>query len=76
VSSLADRDEVLTVQEYAVLAASATGLTVSEVAGHLGTSPDTVRQSIASAIRKLGARSKLEAVIIALGRGLITLLAA
>jgi DNA-binding NarL/FixJ family response regulator len=65
----------LTPQERAVLAASATGLSLVEVAGQVGTSPEVVRLSIASAIKKLGARSKLEAVVIALRRGLMVLLA-
>jgi DNA-binding NarL/FixJ family response regulator len=66
----------LTARECAVLAASATGLSVVEVAERLSTSPDAIRRSIASAITKLGANSKLEAVVIALRRGLIVLLAA
>jgi LuxR family transcriptional regulator, regulator of acetate metabolism len=59
----------LTVREYLVLTASATGLTLVEVAGELGDSPESVSCSLASAIDKLGARSKLEAVIIAVRRG-------
>src|SRR5829696_7527988 len=53
------------------LGASAIGLGVAEVADLLGLSPDAVRASIASAITKLGARSKLEAVVVALRGGLI-----
>jgi DNA-binding NarL/FixJ family response regulator len=59
--------------ERAVLAASATGLCVAEVAEHLGESPETVRHALASVIAHLGARSKLEAVMIALRHGLIEL---
>jgi two-component system nitrate/nitrite response regulator NarL len=66
----------LTGRESAVLAASATGLSVGEVADRLGVSPNAVRAALALAITKLAARSKLEAVIIALRRGLIVLLAA
>jgi DNA-binding NarL/FixJ family response regulator len=66
-------DPWITDEERAVLAASAVGLSVTEVAARLDRSPEHVRQMFASAIRKLGARSKLEAVIIALRRGLITL---
>jgi two-component system, NarL family, response regulator DevR len=69
-------DPWITDEERAVLTASARGLNVQEVADRLGTEPDAVRQSIASAMSKLGACSKLEAVIIALRRGLITLLLA
>ena len=61
----------LTALERDVLAASATGLAVIEVADALDVAPDQIRRTLASAIKKLGARSKLEAVIIALRRGLI-----
>ena len=61
----------LTPQERAVLSASATGLVVDEVAELLGYSSEETRQLIRSAISKLGARSKLEAVVIALREGLI-----
>ena len=61
----------ITAEERAVLAASATGLGVAEVAKLLGQPPETVRRQLASAIAKLGARSKLEAIILALRRGLI-----
>jgi LuxR family transcriptional regulator, regulator of acetate metabolism len=63
----------LTAHERDVLAASATGLGVAEVAERLGLSVEAVRRSITSAIRKLDARSKLEAVVVALRRGLISL---
>ncbi len=52
---------------------SATGMITDEVAAHLGTPPDQVRRDIARAIAALGARSKLEAVVIALRLGLIDL---
>ena len=61
----------LTVLERDVLAASAAGLGVREVAEELDVSPDAVRRSLGSAMVILGACSKLEAVIIALRRGLI-----
>jgi two-component system nitrate/nitrite response regulator NarL len=64
---------ILTAQERAVLAASAKGLGVIEVAQSLDLSPEAVRAAIASAAEKLGARSKLEAVVIALRTGLIDL---
>jgi DNA-binding NarL/FixJ family response regulator len=60
-------------EERAVLAASATGRTVKEVAEYLELSPQTVRRLIASAIAKLGARSKLEVIVIAIRQGLIDL---
>ena len=61
----------LTAHERAVLTASARGLSVLEVSELLGLSSDTVRGLIASAIQKLGARSKLEVVMLALRHGLI-----
>ena len=61
----------LTLQARDVLATSATGCSVHEVAEVLGLSPEMVRQHIVSAISKLGARSKLEAVVLALRNGLI-----
>jgi DNA-binding NarL/FixJ family response regulator len=59
----------LTRQECDILAASARGLMASEVAAELGLGVADVRAGIVSAIQELGARSKLEAVIIALRRG-------
>jgi DNA-binding NarL/FixJ family response regulator len=61
----------LTRDERAVLAASARGLVSDDVATTLGKPPETVRQLISSARQKLGARSKLEAVLLALRYGLI-----
>ena len=66
-------DPWITDEERAVLAASARGLGTAEVAELLDRPPEYVRRSIASACAKLGARSKLEAVIIALRTGLIDL---
>jgi DNA-binding NarL/FixJ family response regulator len=63
----------LTPLERAVLAASATGLGVPEVAKLLAESPEAVRLALASVITHLGARSKLEAVVIAFRHGLIDL---
>jgi len=64
---------VLTARERAVLAASATGLVVAEVAEVLALPPADVRRTLIGAIAKLGAHSKLEAVVIALRTGLIAL---
>jgi DNA-binding CsgD family transcriptional regulator len=63
----------LTQEEHTVLAASARGLHVWEVAQLLDQPTDITRQVIVSAKRKLGARSKLEAVVLALRRGFIDL---
>ena len=63
----------LTAAERRVLQASARGLPTDEVAAHLGLSPDEVRRHVAAAMVALGARSKLEAVVLAIRRGLIDL---
>jgi len=55
--------------ERRALGLSARGLVVAEVAEATGTSPGRVRMLLASAIVKLGARSKLEAVVLAARRG-------
>jgi DNA-binding CsgD family transcriptional regulator len=75
-SSSDGRDAWISAEERTVLAASATGRSVAEVAELLGQPPEVVRRQLASAITKLGARSKLEAVVLALRRGLIILLVA
>ena len=59
--------------EALVLRLSATGLTTDEVADRLGLSPDEVRRHVAGAMAALGARSKLEAVVLALRLGLVAL---
>jgi two-component system nitrate/nitrite response regulator NarL len=64
---------VLTAQECTILAVSAQGLGVDAVAECLDLAPATVRGLLVTAVAKLGARSKLEAVVIALRRGLIDL---
>ena len=63
----------LTADERTALSLSATGLAVAEMADALGVSPDLVREQLSSAIRHLGARSKLEAVVIAARRGYLNL---
>ena len=64
---------LLTAQERAVLAASAKGLGSADVAELVGQPLEAVRRHLASAIEELGARSKLEAIILAYRRGLIDL---
>ena len=56
-----------------VLALLATGLLTDEVAAHLELGSEEVRRHLLRAILALGARSKLEAVVIALREGLIDL---
>ena len=63
----------LTELDRLVLRLSATGLTTAEVAAHLDMEPDEVRRHMGCAIAALGARSKLEAVVLALRLGLIDL---
>jgi DNA-binding CsgD family transcriptional regulator len=54
-----------------VLAWRARGLTTREVAARLDTTPERVRAELAEAMARLGARSPLEAVVLAIRRGLI-----
>ena len=63
----------LTESEHRVLRLSATGLLTHEVAERLGLSPDEVREHIRAAMAALGARSKLEAVVLGLEHGLLRL---
>jgi DNA-binding NarL/FixJ family response regulator len=63
----------LTRRERNILRVSARGAGVLHVAGELGLAEQEVRTALASAIGKLGARSKLEAVLVALRRGLVDL---
>ena len=72
-SSPGNRPPPLTVEERCALSLSATGRTVTEVGEAMGTSPEVVRLWLASVIEKLGARSKLEAVLIAARRGVLDL---
>jgi len=61
----------LSAQQRLVLSLSATGLTSAEVATALHVPVQEVRAHLASAIQALGARSKLEAVLLADRRGLL-----
>jgi DNA-binding CsgD family transcriptional regulator len=63
----------LTSLERDVLALSATGRGVAEVAAFLSRPTDKVREALGTAIIKLGARSKLEAVLIAMRASLVDL---
>ena len=63
----------LTELEHRVLGLSATGLLSDEVADQLGMDPHEVREHIRAAMAALGARSKLEAVVLALRAGLVDL---
>ena len=63
----------LTELDHLVLRQSAAGLLTHEVAKGLDLSYDEVREHISAAMAALGARSKLEAVVLALRAGLIDL---
>ena len=61
----------LSQQEIDILTRSAHGLGVDEVAREIDLAADEVRMALTAARGKLGARSKLEAVLIAIQRGVI-----
>ncbi|MDP8922349.1 MAG: LuxR C-terminal-related transcriptional regulator [Chloroflexota bacterium] len=63
----------LTAMEHLALRLSATGMTTAEVADHLGIDPAEARRHVAGAVAALGARSKLEAVVLAVRWGLFDL---
>lgn len=56
-----------------VLELAARGLTTAEIADRLDVRPEQVRERLGQAMAALGASSKLEAIIIAMRAGLITL---
>lgn len=64
---------ILAPREREVLTAMATGLSTEEVAESLGITIHTVRTHLKNVLVKLQARSKLQAVMIALREGLISL---
>ena len=63
--------QLLTARELEVLELVAKGLTNKEIAATVIVSLNTVRKHVQAVLTKLGAHSKLEAVIIARRRGLI-----
>jgi len=69
----AGRDPRLTTQEQDILARSATGWPATAVAEDLGLTPEAVSGVLASIIERVGARTKIEAVMIAVREGLIEL---
>jgi DNA-binding NarL/FixJ family response regulator len=64
---------LLVPRELAVLQALADGLQTAEVAAKLGIKAHTVRAYLRSTLTKLGARSRLDAVLIGVRSGLINL---
>jgi DNA-binding NarL/FixJ family response regulator len=65
------RTDELTPRESEILSLVASGLESKEIARELFLSHDTVRTHAAHALAKLGARSRAQAVAIAVRRGLI-----
>lgn len=61
-AALSEGESPLTPREQEVLAAARTQATVADIAGTLYLSPGTVRNYLSSAMQKLGARTRAEAV--------------
>jgi two-component system response regulator DesR len=68
-AALAEGDNPLTPRERDVLAASADGSMISEIAAKLYLSEGTVRNYLSACIQKTGARNRTEALRIAEARG-------
>jgi len=68
-AALAEGDNPLTARERDVLAASADGSMISEIASRLYLSEGTVRNYLSACIQKTGARNRAEALRIAQERG-------
>ena len=62
-------DRRLSDRQQRVLRLAAHGLTTFSIARRLDTDPSEVRAELAAALDKLGARSKIEAILIAVRRG-------
>jgi DNA-binding CsgD family transcriptional regulator len=67
------RDTPLSARETQVLRQLALGLSPTEIAAQLGISGDTARNHLRNARAKLGAKTRVHAVALALERGLIEL---
>jgi DNA-binding NarL/FixJ family response regulator len=65
--------EELTPREHAVLQALAEGLNDKDIAARLGIGLATVRSHIERLLAKLGAESRLQALVVALRYGLVTI---
>ena len=68
-AALSEGDNPLTDREREVLAASKGGATIEDVAGKLYLSEGTVRNYLSTAIKKLGARNRVEAARLAEKKG-------
>ena len=69
VAALSEGESPLTEREREVLSASANGATIEEVARKLYLSEGTVRNYLSTAIKKLGARNRVEAARLADRKG-------
>ncbi len=67
--ALSEGENPLTGREREVLVASANGATIEEIAGKLYLSEGTVRNYLSTAIKKLGARNRVEAARLAEQKG-------
>ena len=69
VAALSEGDNPLTEREREVLAASEGGATIEDIAARLYLSEGTVRNYLSTAIKKLGARNRVEAARLAERKG-------
>ena len=67
-----ERDPGLSPREVQVLEQLALGYRGTEIAEELGISPDTVRVHVRNAMRKLGARTRAQAIGMAMSMGIIS----
>jgi two-component system, NarL family, response regulator DesR len=68
-AALSEGDNPLTEREREVLAASESGATIEDIAARLYLSEGTVRNYLSTAIKKLGARNRVEAARLAERKG-------
>ena len=69
VAALSEGESPLTEREREVLSASANGATIEDIAARLHLSEGTVRNYLSTAIKKLGARNRVEAARLAEQKG-------
>ncbi len=69
----ADADTTLSPRERQVLALTASGAGLSQIAEELTISPSTAKTHLRNVHRKLGARNRAQAIAIAIDRGLVDL---
>lgn len=71
VKTISAEDDSLATREVVALSLAARGLTNSDIARKIGMSEGSVKLSLRSAIRKLGATERSEAVAVGIRKGLI-----